>query len=195
MESIFLRKFFTESSSCFHLNWLHRDCVVCVCVHLLNWVWLFATPWTTVSQASLSFTISQSLLKFMSIELVMLSNHLILCHLFLLLPSVFPSIRVFSNESGLCIRWPKYWSFSFSANLHLCLCYTFPLLKIWMSVIFLTYNIFSLSTWIYPILLIFHLSIYLCIHFYYKGTISFPGCYAWWRWSYKNMKLGYSYRF
>ena len=66
------------------------------------------------SQASLSFTISQSLLKFMSIASEMLSNHLILCHPLLLLPSIFPSIRVISNESVLCIRWPKYWSFSFS---------------------------------------------------------------------------------
>ena len=75
---------------------------------------LFATPWTTVCQASLSFTISQSLLKLMSIELMMSSNHLILCHPLLLLPSIFPSIRVFSNESALCTRWPKYWSLCFS---------------------------------------------------------------------------------
>ena len=75
-----------------------------------------ATPWTTACQASLSFTISQSVLKLMSIESVMPSNHLILCHPRLLLPSVFPSIRVFSSESALPIRWPKYWSFSFSVN-------------------------------------------------------------------------------
>ena len=74
---------------------------------------LFATPRTTAQQASLSFTISQSLLKLMSIESMMPSNHLILCHPLLLLPSVFPSIRVFSNESALCIMWPKYWNFSF----------------------------------------------------------------------------------
>ena len=74
---------------------------------------LFATPWTA---ANLSFTISQSLLKFMSIELVMPSNHLIPCHLLLLLPSIFPSIRVFSNESTFHTRWPKYWSFSFSIS-------------------------------------------------------------------------------
>ena len=80
-------------------------------------VQLFVTPWTAAHQASLSFTISQSLLKFMSIESVMLSNHLILCHPLLLLPSVFPIIRVFSNESALRIRWPKYWSFSFSVSL------------------------------------------------------------------------------
>ena len=73
------------------------------------------TPWTAAGQASLSFTISQSLLKLMSIESVMPSNHLILCH-FLLLPSIFPSIRVFSNDSVLHIRWPKYWSFSFSIS-------------------------------------------------------------------------------
>ena len=71
------------------------------------------TPWTTTRQASLSFTIFQSLLKFMSIESVMLSNHLIFCCPLLLLPSIFPSIRVFSNESTLHIRWSEYWSFSF----------------------------------------------------------------------------------
>ena len=71
---------------------------------------------TALLQTSLSFTISQSLLKFMSFELMMKSNYLILCHSFLLLPSIFPSIRVFSNESVLHIRWPKYWSFSFSIS-------------------------------------------------------------------------------
>ena len=76
-------------------------------------VWLFATPWMAARQASLSFTISWSLLKLMSIESEMPSNHLILCHPFPLLPLIFPSIRVFSNESTLHIRWPKYWSFSF----------------------------------------------------------------------------------
>ena len=86
-------------------------------VQSLSWVRLFATPWTTACQASLSFTISQSWLKLISIELVMLSNHLILCHSLLLLSSTFPSIRVFSNESALHIRWPKYWSFSFSISL------------------------------------------------------------------------------
>ena len=83
---------------------------------LLSCVWLFPTPWTAVYQASLSFTISWSLLKLMSIELMIPSNHLILCCL-LLLPSVFPRIRVFSNESVLCVRWPKYWSFSFSFSI------------------------------------------------------------------------------
>ena len=79
----------------------------------LSCVRLFATPWTAVRQASLSITNSWSLLKLMSIESVMLSNHLIFCRC-LLLPSVFPSIRIFSSESVLCIRWPEYWSISFS---------------------------------------------------------------------------------
>ena len=74
------------------------------------------TPWTAAHQASLSITNSRSLLKLMSIESVMPSNHLILCHPLLLLPSIFPSIKVFSNESVLCIWWPKYWSFSFSIS-------------------------------------------------------------------------------
>ena len=78
---------------------------------------LLATPWTAERQASLSITNSQSLLKLMSIELVMPSSHLIFCHPLLLLPWIFPSIRVFSDESAVCIRWPKYWSFSFSISL------------------------------------------------------------------------------
>ena len=82
----------------------------------LSHVWLFATPWTAACQASLSITNSRSLNKPMSIELVMPSNHLILCRPLLLLPSIFPSIRVFSNESALHIRWPKYWSFSFNIS-------------------------------------------------------------------------------
>ena len=82
----------------------------------LSQVLLLATPWTVAHQASLSFTISQSLLKLMSIQSVMLSDHLILCCPLLLLPSIFPSISVFSNESALHIRWPKYWSFSFSIS-------------------------------------------------------------------------------
>ena len=85
-------------------------------VQLLSHVLLFVTPWTTAHQALLSITSSRSLPKFMSIELVMPSNHLIPCHPLLLLPSIFPSIRDFSNESALCIRWPKYWSFSFSIS-------------------------------------------------------------------------------
>ena len=84
-------------------------------VQSLSHVWLFATPWTAAFQASLSFTNSQSLFKLMSIRLVMPSNHLILCRPLLLLFSIFPSIRVFSNESVL-IRWPKHWSFSFSIS-------------------------------------------------------------------------------
>ena len=94
---------------------LERESVVFV--QSLHHVWLFATPWTAACQASLSFTYSQSLLKLICIESVMLSNHLILCHPLLLLHSIFPSIRVFSNESVLCIRWPKYWSFSFSISI------------------------------------------------------------------------------
>ena len=83
---------------------------------LLSHVQLFVTPWTAEHQASLSNTNSQSLLKLMSIESVMTSSHLILCHPLLLLSSIFPNIRVFSNESTLCIRWPKYWSSSFSIS-------------------------------------------------------------------------------
>ena len=86
-------------------------------VQLLSCVQLFATPWTTASQASVSITNSQSPHKPMSIESVMPSNHLILCRPLLLLPSIFPRIRVLSNESALRIRWPKYWSFSFSISL------------------------------------------------------------------------------
>ena len=85
-------------------------------VQSLSRMRLFATPWTTAHQASLSITNSPSLLKLMSIESVMPSNHLIFCHPLLLLPSTFPSIRVFSNKSVLSIRWPKYWSFSFSIS-------------------------------------------------------------------------------
>ena len=96
-----------------------NDCcqrAVLVVIQLLSHVWLFVTSWTASRQAPLTFAIYWSLLKFMSIKLMMPSNHLILCHLLLLLPSIFPSIRVFSNESVLCIRWPKYWSFSFSIS-------------------------------------------------------------------------------
>ena len=96
---------------------------MCICVSImfssvqsLSRVWLFATPWTAARQAFLSITNSQSPPKPMSIESVMPSNHLILCCPLLFLPSIFLSIRVFSNESALHIRWPKYWSFSFSIN-------------------------------------------------------------------------------
>ena len=85
-------------------------------VKLLSRVQLFVTPWTAARQASLSITNSQSLLKLRSIELAVLSNHLILCHPLLLLPLVLPSISVFSSESVLHIRWPKYWNFSFSIS-------------------------------------------------------------------------------
>ena len=86
-------------------------------VQSLSRVRLFATPWTAARQASLSITKSWGLLKLVSIESVMPSNHLILCHPLLLLPSIFPSVRVFSNQSVLCIMGPKYWSFSFSISL------------------------------------------------------------------------------
>ena len=85
-------------------------------VQLLNRVRFFVTPWTAACQASLSITNSWILLKLISIKSVMPSNHLILCHPLLLLPSIFPGIRVFSSESVLCNRWPKYWSFSFNIS-------------------------------------------------------------------------------
>ena len=92
--------------------WLHTISSV----QSLSHVWLFATPWTTACQASLSITNSRSLLKLMSIKSVMPSDHLVLCCSPLLLPSIFPSIRVFSNELVLHIRWPRFWSFSFSIS-------------------------------------------------------------------------------
>ena len=91
-------------------------CSVAVVVQLISCVRIFATPWAAACQAPLPSTVSRSLLNVMSTELVMLSSHLILCRLLLLLSSVFPSIRVFSNESALHIRWPKYWSFSISPS-------------------------------------------------------------------------------
>ena len=102
--------------------WMGDPCTFYYSIHFfisvqsLNYVRLFATPWTAAHQASLSITNSQSLLKLMSIESVMPSTHLILYRPLHLSPSVFPSIRVFSNESVLCIRWPKYWGFSFSIS-------------------------------------------------------------------------------
>ena len=96
--------------------WGERSQPSVVVVRLLSHVRLFLTPLTAAHQASLPFTISQSLLKLMSIESVMPSNHLILCLSLLFLPPIFPSIRIFSNESALYIRWPKYWSFSFSIS-------------------------------------------------------------------------------
>ena len=89
---------------------------IVVFVQSLSYVQLFATPWTSGRQVSLSFTVSRSLLKLMSTESVMPSNHLILCRPLLLLPSILPSIRIISNELALHIRWPKYWSFSFSSS-------------------------------------------------------------------------------
>ena len=97
----------------FLLYWETQGGVV---IQSLSRVWLFVTPWSAARQVSLSFTISWSSLKLMSIELVMPSNHLIHCHPLLLLLSIFPSIRVFSSELVLPIRWPKYWNFSFSIS-------------------------------------------------------------------------------
>ena len=94
----------------------HLTSVTVSSIQSLSHVRLFVTPWTAACQASLSITNSQSLLKLMPIELVMPSNHLILCHPLLFPPSTFPSIRVFSKESALHIRWPKYWCFSFSIS-------------------------------------------------------------------------------
>ena len=105
--------------SCFYFCWIYiyrQTYWVISSVQSLSRVQLFAIPWTAARQASLPITNSQSLLKLMSIESVMPSNHLILCYPLLLLPSIFPSIRVFSNESPVRIRWPKYWSFSFSLS-------------------------------------------------------------------------------
>ena len=109
--------------------YIHIHVYTCFVVQLLSCVQLFATPWTAAHKASLSFTISRSLLKLMSVESVMPSNHPILCCPLLLLPSIFPSFRVFSNASALHIRWPKYWSFSFSISpfnvyihIYMCLC-------------------------------------------------------------------------
>ena len=97
------------------LNKIAQD-LCCNSVQSLRCVWLFGTPWTAAHQASLSITNSRSLLRLMSIESVMPSNHLILCRPLFLPLSIFPSIRVFSKESVLRIRWPKYWSFSFSIS-------------------------------------------------------------------------------
>ena len=113
---------FIHSSSIGHLGCFHVLAIVKMLqwsfssVQLLSHVQLFATPWTAAHQASLSITNSWSLLKLMSIKSVMPSNRLILCHPLLLLPSIFPSIRVFPKESVLQIRWPKYWSFNFSIS-------------------------------------------------------------------------------
>ena len=100
----------------FELFWGPQTKASVQSVQSLSHVWFYATPWLAARQASLSITNTQSLLKLMSIKLVMPSNHLIMCRPLLLLPSIFPSIRVFSNESVLHIRWPKCWSFSFSIS-------------------------------------------------------------------------------
>ena len=110
-------KIFSSCSTCCNAGnkrCYHRNLQIVVVVQSLSHFQLFVTPWTAAHQASLSFTISHSLLKLMSIESVMLSNHLILCRPLLLLPLVFPSFRVFSNALALHVTWPKYWSFSFS---------------------------------------------------------------------------------
>ena len=104
-----------------------QKCETFVVIQPLSRGWLFATPWTAACQAFLSFTIFWSLLKLLSIELMMLSDHLILCYPLLLLPSIFPSIRVFSNEAALHIRWPKYWSFSLASVLPMNIQDWFPL--------------------------------------------------------------------
>ena len=122
----FTKKYFSGPTANPRLSYFF-DPPLCVCVfggggggfssvQSLSRVRLFATPWTAARQASLSITSSRSLLKLMSIESVMPSNHLILCRPLLHLSSIFPSIRVFSNESVVCIRWPKYWSFSISPS-------------------------------------------------------------------------------
>jgi len=106
-------------------NW-NNPPLHCCCSVALSQSCDSATPWTAARQASLSYTISQSLLKIVSTEPVTPSNHLILCHSLLLLPAIFPNIRVFSNESALCNRWPKYWSFSFVSLPPLAYEFTWP---------------------------------------------------------------------
>ena len=124
--------------------WFRKEQAVAFYLLLFShcYVWLFATLWTAACQASLSLTISWGLPKVMSIELVVPSNHLILCHHLLLLPSIFPTMRVFSNESSLCIRWPKYWVFSISP-FNMCsgwfpvrLTGLISLLSKWLSIVF-----------------------------------------------------------
>ena len=105
-----------QASSIVHRTWTGNSYIQFSSGQSLSRVCLSVTPWTAAHQASLSITNSWSLLKLMSIESVIPSNHLILCHPLFFLPSIFPSIRVFSNESPLPIRWPKYWSFSFNTS-------------------------------------------------------------------------------
>ena len=113
---IYLPIFILTELSVIVFNLLATEWSQFISVQLLCHVQLFATPWTAARQASLSITNSQNLLKLMSVESLMPSNHLILCHPLLLPPSIFPSIRVFSNQLVLCIRWPKYWSISASSE-------------------------------------------------------------------------------
>ena len=108
--------YYSRTNSNILLNCMLMLTCILVVIQSASCVQLFATPWTAAHQASLSFTISQSLLKLMFIESVMPSNPLILCCLLFLLPSIFPSISVFSSELAFCIRWPKYWNFSFSIS-------------------------------------------------------------------------------
>ena len=114
--SLIKQKFLLQFTSCNLPFFDFRSSIHFVAVQLLSHVQLFTTQWTAACQASLSFTISQSLFKLMSIESVMPFNHLIFCCPLLLLPSLFPSIRNFNNELSLCLRWPKYWSFSLSIS-------------------------------------------------------------------------------
>ena len=113
-------KVFSTPKNCNYMRWCvnlpHCSNYFTLSVWLLSCVRLFVTPWTAAHQTSLSFTISQSLHKVMSLESVMPSQHLNICCSLFLLPSIFPSIRIFSNELAVCIMWPKYWSFSFSIS-------------------------------------------------------------------------------
>ena len=113
--TVHISRIFPSSGNFWNLYYRHGEVRWFSSVQLLSHVRLFSTPWITAHQASLSSTNFRSLLKLMPIESAMPSSHLILCHP-LLLPSIFPTIRVFSNESVLCMRWPKYWSFSFSIS-------------------------------------------------------------------------------
>ena len=108
-----LSSYLTQSNAFLSISFNPHSIVLVAVVQPLSRVQFFLIPWSAACQAPLPFTVSQSLLKFMSVESVTLSNHLNLCYPLLLLPSIFPSIRVFSNESALHIKWPKYWSFSF----------------------------------------------------------------------------------
>ena len=105
---------YSQIYSCWHID--YSSFILIIVILSLSCAQLFSIPWAAARQAPMFSTISWNLLKLMSIELVMLSNHLILCHPLLLLPSIFPSIGIISKESDLCIRYPKYWSFSFSSS-------------------------------------------------------------------------------